>query len=348
MSCSTLLAGDIGGTKTLLSLYQASAQGLHLLVSERYLSGEWPDLAPMVQQFLDGPAAACGAGLPDAACFAVAGPVQAGQARLTNLPWRLRASSLAAVTGINRLELVNDFAVLIYGLPHLTTPQQAQLRPGTPVAGAPLLVLGAGTGLGVAYGLPTAAGLVAIASEGSHGEFAPRNEAEWQLKQWLQADLGLQRLSSERVISGTGLGHVARWLLASRQPGGDHPLGLTAQQWLLHEQGAAGTSPDLPAAVAAAAEAGDPLAREALELWLSAYGSVCGDLALAALTRGGIWLAGGTAAKLLAPLGGGTFARAFLDKGRMAPVLEPIPITAILDPQIGSFSAACRARMLLG
>jgi glucokinase len=238
--------------------------------------------------------------------------------------------------------------VLIYGLPHLTASQQALLRPGTPVAGAPLLVLGAGTGLGVAYGLPTAAGLVAIASEGSHGEFAPRTEAEWQLKQWLQADLGLQRLSSERVVSGTGLGHVARWLMASRHQGGDHPLAPTAQQWLQHDQDAPGTSPDLPAAVAAAAGAGDPLASEALALWLSAYGSVCGDLALAALTRGGIWLAGGTAAKLLASLGGTSFAAAFLNKGRMAAVLEPIPITAIIDPQIGSFSAACRARMLLG
>jgi len=348
MSCTTLLAGDIGGTKTLLSLYQASADGLVLLASERYVSAEWPDLAPMVQRFLGGPAADCGAGVPDAACFAVAGPVQAGTARLTNLPWRLAESELAAATGIPRLELVNDFAVLIYGLPHLGPDQQAPLRAGTPVAGAPLLVLGAGTGLGVAYGLPTAAGLVSIASEGSHGEFAPRSQAEWQLKKWLQADLGLQRLSSERIVSGTGLGHVARWLLASRHPGGDHPLSETAHQWLHQDRDVQAQGPDLPAAVAAAAQAGDPLAAEALDLWLSAYGSVCGDLALAALTRGGIWLAGGTAAKLLAALGGGTFGAAFLAKGRMAAVLEPIPITAIIDPAIGSFSAACRARMLLG
>lgn len=348
MSCSTLLAGDIGGTKTLLSLYQASADGLRLLASERYISAEWPDLAPMVQRFLAGPAAACGTGLPDAACFAVAGPVQAGTARLTNLPWCLDEAELATATGIARVELVNDFAVLIYGLPHLNTDQQAPLRAGTPVAGAPLLVLGAGTGLGVAYGLPTAAGLVAIASEGSHGEFAPRSNAEWQLKQWLQADLGLQRLSSERIVSGTGLGHVARWLLACRDPGGDHPLEATAMHWISHAAEAAGPCPDLPAAVAAAALAGDALASEALDLWLSAYGSVCGDLALAALARGGIWLAGGTAAKLLASLAGSAFAEAFLNKGRMAAVLEPIPITAILDPQIGSFSAACRARMLLG
>ncbi len=330
MHSPTLLAGDIGGTKTLLSLYDAD---LHLLASERYSSCEWPDLAPMVQAFVQGPAAT--APQPQAACFAVAGPVQGGKARLTNLPWQLDEAQLSDDTGIAQLELVNDFAVLIYGLPHLEADQQAVLRPGQPQPDMPLLVLGAGTGLGVAYGIPTATGLQAVASEGAHGEFAPRSASEWELKQWLQGDLGLERLSIERVVSGTGLGLVARWLLATTPEGIDHELAGVAVQ-------------DLPAAVATAAAAGDALASAALELWLSAYGSVCGDLALAALSRGGIWLAGGTAAKLLQPLRQGGFVTAFLNKGRLAAVLEPIPITAITDAAIGSYSAACRARMLLG
>ena len=335
MASPTLLAGDIGGTKTLLSLYSVD---MALLVSERYDSAGWADLAPMVRAFLQGPAAAAGVSHPSAACMAVAGPVQAGRARLTNLPWQLEATQLAAAADIPRLELVNDFAVLIYGLPHLQEHQQAVVRAGRAQADAPLLVLGAGTGLGVAYGIPTPSGLQAVASEGAHGEFAPRSEAEWQLKQWLQADLGLGRLSIERVVSGTGLGLVARWLLATTAEGAAHPLAPLA----------ADAVQDLPAAVAAAAAAGDPLATRALELWLSAYGSVCGDLALAALSRGGIWLAGGTAAKLLDALRQGPFGAAFLDKGRLAAVLEPIPITAIVDPEIGPYSAACRARMLLG
>ena len=334
MASPTLLAGDIGGTKTLLSLYRPVGDRLEWLASERYSSADWPDLAPIVQQFLAAQAAA-GATPPAAACFAVAGPVQGGRAQLTNLPWRLSEVELAAATGIPRVELVNDFGVLIYGLPHLQPEQQAPVRAGVPVAGAPLLVLGAGTGLGVAYGVPTAAGLVAIASEGSHGEFAPRTCEEWQLKQWLQEQLGLARVSIERVVSGTGLGLVARWLLM-QQP--DHPLSSVA----------ADDRQDLPAAVAAAAAQGDALAGAALSLWLSAYGSTCGDLALAALVRGGIWLAGGTASKLLPSLRSGAFERAFLNKGRMAAVLQPIPIKAITDPAIGSFSAACRARMLLG
>jgi glucokinase len=335
---TTLLAGDIGGTKTLLSLYRCGGGGLEPLVSERYVSGEWPDLAPMVLAFLGGPVAAAGLAQPEAACFAVAGPVQAGQARLTNLPWQLSERDLATTTGIGRLALVNDFAVLIYGLPHLRPDQQAQVRPGVAVADAPLLVLGAGTGLGVAYGVPTPAGLVAIASEGSHGEFAPRSAEEWHLKQWLQADLGLDRLSTERVVSGTGLGLVARWMLATQGAAHGHPLAAVADD----------PAQDLPAAVAQAATAGDPLAQQALALWLSAYGSVTGDLALAALCRGGIWLAGGTAAKLVEALRSPVFSQGFLNKGRLGAVLEPIPITAITDPGIGLFSAACRARMLVG
>jgi len=331
-----LLAGDIGGTKTLLALYRSTGQHLELLAEQRYSSAEWDHLTPMVQHFLGVAGRSCPDldGPPPAACFAVAGPVQAGKARLTNLPWLLDQAAIAAETGIGRVELVNDFTVLIYGLPHLEARQQAVIREGQADPHGPLLVLGAGTGLGVAYGLPTPQGLVALASEAAHGEFAPRSEAEWRLKRWLQTDLGLERLSIERVVSGTGLGHVGRWLMQERHADGSHPL---------QRQSPA----DLPAAVAQAAEAGDTLAQEALALWLEAYGSVCGDLALTGLSRGGIWLAGGTAGKLLEALRQPCFTQAFLAKGRLAAVLECLPITAITDPAIGRFSAACRARMLL-
>ena len=346
---TTLLAGDIGGTKTLLSLYSWDGTTLELCREERFVSGQWDDLAPMVQHFLSDPDSQG----PAAACLAVAGPVQGGQARLTNLPWRLSESALAAACGIPRVELVNDFAVLLYGLPHLGNHQLAAVREGTAVPGEPLLILGAGTGLGVALGIPTAAGLRAVASEAAHGEFAPRSEAEWSLKEWLRADLALERLSIERVVSGTGLGHVARWLLHKHDPQGQHPLQEVARRW----RGSAAKGPgasadgsgpaDLPAAVSEAATQEEPLASEAMELWLSAYGSVVGDLALTSLSRGGIWLAGGTAAKLLAGLRSRTFAEAFLAKGRLRPTLEPLPIQAVIDPKVGSFSAACRARALL-
>jgi len=342
---TTLLAGDIGGTKTILSLYSDHQGRLEKRAERRFASADWDDLAPMVRQFLADPhggETSPGGAAPEppaAACFAVAGPVQAGRARLTNLPWRLDEAALASACAIPRVELVNDFAVLIYGLPHLATKQQAPIRAGTADPAAPVLILGAGTGLGVAIGIPTAGGLQAVASEAAHGDFAPRSEAEWRLRQWLIQHLGIQRVSIERVVSGTGLGHVARWLLAERHPSGDHPL-------------AACAADAMPAAVAAAASAAaphtDPLARDALDLWLGAYGAVCGDLALACLSRGGVWLAGGTAAKLLDELRSESFSRAFLTKGRLQPPLDAMPITALTDPAVGSFSAACRARMLMG
>ncbi|MEA5442524.1 glucokinase [Cyanobium gracile] len=340
-----LLAGDIGGTKTLLSLWRSGVDRLELLLEERFVSAAWDDLAPMVRHFL-ATAAAAGGTTPAAACFAVAGPVEGGQAQLTNLPWRLDTDGLARSCGLPNLELVNDFAVLIYGLPHLGAAQVAPVREGRRDPQAPLLVLGAGTGLGVAMGLPTAAGLRAIPSEAAHGEFAPRCRQEWELKQWLKADLALDRVSIERVVSGTGLGHVARWLLSCRHPDGDHPLSPSARLW--NDAGDGPAQVDLPAEVAMAAAAGESLAADALDLWLGAYGSVCGDLALASLSRGGLWLAGGTAAKLLDSLRTPSFLEPFLNKGRLRSTLEPMPITAVLDPGVGSFSAACRARMLLG
>ncbi|MFZ9270627.1 MAG: glucokinase [Prochlorococcaceae cyanobacterium] len=227
---TTLLAGDIGGTKTLLALYRLEPGGnLTLVQSQRYPSGDWDDLAPMVSAFLAShPQSGAGDAAPAAACLAVAGPVQSGQARLTNLPWQLDEERLVQATGIAAVELVNDFAVLIYGLPHLQAPQQAVVRQGLSDAAEPLLVLGAGTGLGVALGVPTAAGLKAVPSEAAHGEFAPRCPSEWQLRQWLAQELGLERLSIERVVSGTGLGWVARWLLATSEHGPGHALGAVA------------------------------------------------------------------------------------------------------------------------
>jgi glucokinase len=339
-----ILAGDIGGTKTLLSLFWAEADAPpERRYEQRFPSGDWPDLASMVGRFL-ADAATAGHGHPQAACFAVAGPVRAGRAQLTNLPWQLEEAELARACSVEAVALVNDFAVLVHGLPQLRDHQQTQLQGGTPDPEAPRLVLGAGTGLGVAIGVPTPQGLLAMASEASHGEFAPRDAREWLLKQWLMADLGLARLSIERVVSGTGLGHVSRWLLATQDAEGRHPLQEPARRWLAP----GGAGDDLPARVATLAAKGDGLCCEALNLWLGAYGSVTGDLALATLARGGIFLAGGTAAKLTQALASDAFKQPMRNKGRLSSVLDDIPVTAITDPGIGSFSAACRARMLLG
>ncbi len=332
---TTLLAGDIGGTKTLLALYSLEGGRLRQQRTERFVSAEWDDFAALVNHFL-GSGEDTG-GRPAHACFAVAGPVRQGRVKLTNLPWQLEQNALAAHCALEQVELVNDFAVLIYGLPHLEAHQHVPLRAAAegPDPEAPVAILGAGTGLGVAIGIPTAQGLKAIPSEASHAEFAPRSQAEWELKQWLQQDLQLERVSIERVVSGTGLGEVMRWYLATDRAGHGHPL-------------AAVDPSERPAATANAAAAGDQLARRAMDLWLGAYGSTAGDLALQTLCSGGLWVGGGTAGKLLHELQSAAFLEPLRRKGRLSPVLEQVPVLALTDPEAGLFSAACRARMLMG
>lgn len=154
---TTLLAGDIGGTKTLLGLYSVEGTALIQKASQRFVSADWADFSALVNHFLDGEASCFER--PRQACFAIAGPVRQGRVKLTNLPWLLDEVELARACQLEVLELVNDFAVLIYGLPHLQPEQQTTLR--QPAAGggdpkAPIAILGAGTGLGVAIGVPTA------------------------------------------------------------------------------------------------------------------------------------------------------------------------------------------------
>jgi len=331
---TTLLAGDIGGTKTLLAIYALEGDRLSQQRAERFVSADWADFGELVNHFL---AAEPSSTRPCHACFAVAGPVLQGRVKLTNLPWQLEQTALAAQCALQQVDLVNDFAVLIYGLPHVQPDQHCLLRPAASGADpqAPVAILGAGTGLGVAIGVPTEGGLKAMASEASHAEFAPRSEAEWQLKCWLKQDLRIERVSIERVVSGTGLGEVMRWLLATDPSGAGHPLADVA-----------GT--DRPAATATAAAAGDPLARRAMDLWLGAYGSTAGDLALQTLCSGGLWVGGGTAGKLLEELKSAAFLGPLQQKGRLSSVLDQVPVYALTDPEAGLFSAACRARMLMG
>ncbi|MAR08112.1 MAG: glucokinase [Cyanobium sp. NAT70] len=333
---TTLLAGDMGGTKTLLALYGLNDGRLEMLHQKRFLSSEWPSLEPMLQEFLGSRNGAIEA--PIHGCIAVAGPVRDRNAQITNLPWQLNETALAKAANMNQLELVNDFAVLIYGLPHFEKDQQEVLQEGHQDQG-PVAILGAGTGLGMARGVHTHQGLLALSSEGGHREFAPRTEEEWQLAGWLKKTLGLDRLSVERIVSGTGLGHIAHWLLD--QPHAQtHHLREMAQAWLRN------MSVDLPAHASQSASSGDELMQRAVEIWLSAYGAAAGDLALQELCSGGLWIGGGTASKQLDGLKSATFLTPLRQKGRFQDFINGLQITAVIDPEAGLFSAACRARML--
>jgi len=275
---------------------------------------------------------------PEHGCIAVAGPVNNRNARITNLPWQLNEDQLAAAASIRQLELVNDFGVLIYGLAHFDETQQVVLQVGDAQEG-PMAILGAGTGLGMARGIRTEKGVIALSSEGGHREFAPRSEEEWHLACWLKNDLGVDRLSVERIVSGTGLGHIATWLLQTADAQA-HPLQRVAEAWRKNK------SSDLPAQVSMAAAQGDPLMQRAQTIWLSAYGAAAGDLALQELCTGGLWIGGGTAAKQLAGLQSAAFLKTMRQKGRFEAFLAGLKVTAVIDPEAGLFSAACRARFL--
>ena len=235
MQATTYLAGDLGGTKTLLAIYSDQNGKLKQEHVQRYVSAEWTSLDSMLIHFLQ--TRPDTNSNPQTSCFAVAGPVKNRAAELTNLGWSISQESLKQSAGLEQVELVNDFAVLIYGLPHFSDRQQITLQAGrtktsdsTQSEQGPVAILGAGTGLGMARGLPSNKGWIALPSEGGHREFAPRSNDEWALVQWLKRDLSLGRISVERVVSGTGLGHVMHWMLQQSEDT-KHPLQEKAKAW---------------------------------------------------------------------------------------------------------------------
>lgn len=319
MSTLRVLAGDIGGTKTLLQLAEFSPGALRpqrLLREARYDSAAWDDLTPLLADFLkDDPR-------PHAACLAVAGPVQGDaarqSARLTNLPWQLDSQRLGAGLGLPAVRLINDFEAVGYGIEALAADELVPLhaRPARP--DAPRLVLGAGTGLGVALLMPCGGGYQVFPTEAGHMDFAPGDALQDGLLAFLRAEHG--HVSWERLVSGPGLVNIYRYLC---QRADAEPALLAAV--------------DPAAAIAGSGD--DPRAAAALQLFIRLYGAIAGNLALACLARGGVYLAGGIATKILPHLQQGGFAHSYCDKGRMRAVVEAIPVQVVTNPQVGLLGA---------
>ncbi len=302
-----LLAADIGGTKSWLQVRNQASN--RLVADALYASAEFPSLASLVSHFRaehDLPAL-------DGACLGLPGPVDGRVARLTNLPWEVCADQLQADCGTGPVQLVNDFQAAALGIDALEPHQQLLLHPGEPLASGHRLVVGAGTGLGVSPVMATPAGYVPVACEGGHMDFAPATLCEQALQAWLWPHW--PHLSYERVLSGPGL-----------------------QVLYLFFSGASG--PDLAAAPAAAevtamADAGVPAAVEALETFVSIYGGFLGNLALLWPARGGIYIAGGIATKILPWLQAPAFLQALHGKGRMSDVVNKMPVILVTDPALG-------------
>jgi glucokinase len=324
-----ILAGDVGGTKTNLALFEVAAGGQRPLRAASFPSADYPGFGPILTEFLGGEAGV------EAACFGIPGPVLDNRAATTNLPWELDGEELARSLGIPRLALVNDLFATAYGIPWLQPDELAVLHAGEAEPDGAVALIAAGTGLGMSL-IPPGGGLP-LPSEGGHQDFAPRSEEEVEVWRRLRARFG--RVSVERVVSGPGLLSVYE-ALREAGDGGESP-----------EVRAALAAPEADAVpiIAEAALAGScPLCARALDLWAAAYGAAAGNLALVGLATGGVFAGGGMAPKLLAKLRDGGFVAAFRDKGRFQPLMERIPIRVILNEGTAVLGAARWAAGLIG
>ncbi|MBW4612020.1 MAG: glucokinase [Desmonostoc vinosum HA7617-LM4] len=339
-----LLAGDIGGTKTILRLVKAteSTSELHTIYQESYLSGDFLDLVPMVQQFLlkaDTPT-------PQKACFAIAGPVVKNTAKLTNLVWFLETERLEQQLGISQITLINDFAAVGYGILGLQKQDLLTLQAGKFQPEAPIAIIGAGTGLGQGFLIKQGKHYQVFPSEGGHADFAARNELEFQLMKYLLDKHDIQRVSVERVVSGQGIVSIYQFL-RDRQITTESPdIAQIVRTWE-KEAGQQEKSVDPGAAIGIAALQGsDRLSQQTIQMFIDAYGTEAGNLALKLLPYGGLYMAGGIAPKILPLIKNSNFLLNFTQKGRMRSLLEEIPVYIILNPQVGLIGAAlCAARL---
>jgi glucokinase len=296
-----ILGGDLGGTKTLLALADTVAGEIRIVRQQRYASADYPTFDALLGEFLaDAPAI-------EAACFGVAGPTDGQQAQLTYLPWQLDSTELGRRFAIARVVLANDFAAAAHGLPLVETQQVLTLHSGQPIAKAPRIILGAGTGLGVA-GLVWENGRYrVIPGEGGHFGFAPQTRQQGELWHWLLERNS--RVTTEDVVSGPGLARIYAFL---------------------------GGRPQQPEEIGNAALAGhDPLAGQALALWLSCYGAFAGDLALHWLARGGVYLAGGIAARLMPNTDTTPFITGFLAKREHRNLVQEMPVYLLTAEDLG-------------
>jgi glucokinase len=344
-----LLAGDIGGTKTILRWVEQSSPAsssleLKTLHEKRYVSAEFSDLVPMVRQFLaEATSLQSRIPAPKKACFAIAGPVVNNTSTLTNLSWLLDAARLEQELAITQVNLINDFAAIGYGVAGLSGDDIYTLQAGEPDEMAPVAVIGAGTGLGQCFLIRSQQYYQVFSTEGGHADFAPRSELEFQLLKYLREKHGLTRVSAERVVSGQGIVAIYQFL-RDRQSATEAPEVKTAISTWEREVGLSEKSVDPAAVIAqAAAEDRDHLSSQTMQIFAAAYGAEAGNLALKLLPYGGLYLAGGIAAKNLTLMKEGGFLAAFLDKGRMRSLMERIPVHVILNPQVGLLGAALYA-----
>jgi glucokinase len=321
-----VLAGDIGGTKTVVATARIDGRRIRILREARYASADYPGLSPIVEDFL-----ASGTGQPPRiAAFGVAGPVLERRARITKLPWTLDEPRLARQLRLRRVRLLNDFVAAALGLEYLRRDQFAVLGRGKADPGGPIGVIGAGTGLGQSALVLQAGRRWPLPSEGGHVDFGARDDREDRLAQFVRKRFG--RVDRDRLLSGEGLGHIYDFLRAD---------GFAKEA---REVARAFESEDRAAVISRfGLRRRDRLCLEALRMFVSIYGSEAGNLALQYRATGGVYLSGGIAPKILQALRWPEFLDSFRSKAPLEGLLARIPVKVVLESRLPLFGAAAAA-----
>lgn len=318
-----ILAGDVGGTKTIFGLYRVGADPYHPLFKTIYASAEYPALETIVGEFL----AAHQVELAGA-CICVAGPVIAARAQVTNLPWVVDAASLSQANDGLPVRLLNDLESTAYSIPYLRPNDLETLHAGKPQEHGSIGVIAPGTGLGEAYLVWAGSRYYAYGSEGGHTNFGPENELEMELLAYMLRSHA--HVSYERVCSGIGIPNLYAFLRDVKQ---------TPEPTWLIEQLSKSTDPT-PVILEAAVSGKVELCTRTLEMFLSILGNEAGNLALKLLANGGIYLAGGIPRRILPQIKQSNFLQRFSHKGRFSQMLADIPVRVVLNPEAALLGAA--------
>lgn len=326
-----LLVGDIGGTKTTLAL--VADRGSDFMHQQTYPSARYDSLETLISDYLRD----CGvkAGQLKRAVFGVAGPVINGRAKITNLTWVIEEKRLHDMLGITDVTLLNDLEAIAYSIPHLGEADLHTINPGQAAPNGTLAIIAPGTGLGQAFLTWAGDHYNAHATEGGHVDFAPISELQVGLLRHLQTRLG--HVSVERVCSGLGIANIYTYLKQSNYA--EEPA------WLADVLADAKDITPIITQVALDKDRACAICDLTLEVFVSILGAQAGNLALTVFSHGGLYLGGGIPPKILPALADGTFMQAFRRKGRMADMLDHMPIHVVLNDQTPLLGSARYGQM---
>src|SRR3954452_25041445 len=318
-----ILAGDIGATRVRLAAFQTEGNQLHRVVDKTYKSQEHSGLAELIKTFVGTEGI-----LVHSACFGVAGPVRSGRSKISNLPWTIDSGELAELLKLPSVGLLNDLEAYAYGIDALESKDFITLSEGSEDAEGNRAVISAKTGLGVAGLFWDGFRHHPFPCEGGHADFAPKNDLEMELAQYLRKKF--QHVSCERILSGPGIKNIYDFLCDAKK---------TEQPDSLREQSSKAKDP--PALISQLALEGKaPICEQTLSIFVSVYGSETGNCALNFMATGGVFIGGSIAAKIVPKMRDPIFMKSFLDKGRMQSLLQDMPVKIVLNDDAGLIGAA--------